>query len=604
MAALRHPNILQIYDIGESDGLPYVALELLEGGSLADRLRGTPLPPRQAAEWMVPLVLAMDAAHQAGIVHRDLKSGQHPLHRRRHPQDHRLRPGQAAGGGRGADAHRPGDGDAQLHGARAGPGRYQDRSARPPTSTPWARSSTRCSPAGLPSRGSRRWRPSSRSSRSSRSRPSRVQFRVPRDLETICLKCLQKEPRKRYATAKEMADDLNRYLVGEPIRARRTPPVERGVKWAKRHPTIATLLGLRDPGGDHACSATGAWYWNHQRALERIAAAARGRVAERDGRRPLPRPGGHRRRTTSIRATSVLDIAEEPSSSRTQKSRELASLYDRTKQMLGEVEQALEAERARQAEQAGQGRGPEALSSLPRSPQGGALPRHAVYRPHAAGEPRSHAQGGRGGPGRLRTAGATTDDWTLGDLPASLSSEQQTEVKEGCYELLLVLAEAVATQDPAQVDRALRILDSADRLRPDHSRAYHLRKASCLARKDDRAGEARELAEAQRVRPETAFDYFLSGQQEYKAQPAAPTRSRTSRSPCGRSPTTSGPNACWPSAISRRPEFEAAKSCLNDCLQTDPELRLALSAARLRQRPDRRQVSRRWSRPVRGARPP
>ncbi len=57
--------------------------------------------------------------------------------------------------------------------------------------------------------------------------PSRVQYRVPRDLETICLKCLQKEPRKRYATAKEMADDLNRYLVGEPIQARRTPPIER-----------------------------------------------------------------------------------------------------------------------------------------------------------------------------------------------------------------------------------------------------------------------------------------------------------------------------------------------------------------------------------------
>ena len=69
-------------------------------------------------------------------------------------------------------------------------------------------------------------------------------------------------------------------------------------------------------------------------------------------------------------------------------------------------------------------------------------------------------------------------DWKLGDLPASLSSEQQAEVREGCYELLLVLAEAMAAQDPAQVDRALRILESADRLRPDHSRAYHLRKAS------------------------------------------------------------------------------------------------------------------------------
>ena len=74
VAALRHPNILQIYEIGESDGSPYVALELLEGGSLADRLRKTLMPPKQAAQWLVPLVMAMDAAHRAGIVHRDLKA--------------------------------------------------------------------------------------------------------------------------------------------------------------------------------------------------------------------------------------------------------------------------------------------------------------------------------------------------------------------------------------------------------------------------------------------------------------------------------------------------------------------------------------------------
>ncbi len=79
--------------------------------------------------------------------------------------------------------------------------------------------------------------------------PSRVQFRVPRDLETICMKCLQKEPRKRYATAKDMADDLSRYLAGEPIRARRTPPIERAVKWTRRHPTAATLLAFGIAGG-------------------------------------------------------------------------------------------------------------------------------------------------------------------------------------------------------------------------------------------------------------------------------------------------------------------------------------------------------------------
>ena len=74
VAALKHPNILQIYDIGEHNGSPFVALELLEGGSLLGKLMGTVLPPKQAAGWMVPLVMAMEAAHQAGIVHRDLKS--------------------------------------------------------------------------------------------------------------------------------------------------------------------------------------------------------------------------------------------------------------------------------------------------------------------------------------------------------------------------------------------------------------------------------------------------------------------------------------------------------------------------------------------------
>ena len=109
--------------------------------------------------------------------------------------------------------------------------------------------------------------------------PSRVQFRVPRDLETICLKCLQKEPRKRYETAKEMADDLNRFLAGEPIRARRTPPIERGVKWVKRHPTHATLLTFAIVGA-LTCLGSGLWYWNHLRATERIAARHEAQLRE------------------------------------------------------------------------------------------------------------------------------------------------------------------------------------------------------------------------------------------------------------------------------------------------------------------------------------
>src|SRR5439155_11560005 len=74
--------------------------------------------------------------------------------------------------------------------------------------------------------------------------PRLLQPKIPRDLETICLKCLEKEPRKRYASAQELADDLRRFLAGEPIRARPTPLWERGLKWAKRRPAVAALLGV------------------------------------------------------------------------------------------------------------------------------------------------------------------------------------------------------------------------------------------------------------------------------------------------------------------------------------------------------------------------
>ena len=127
VAQLRHPNILQIYEIGEVDDLPFVSLELLEGGSLADRLDGTPQPGRQAAELMVTLAGAVQAAHEAGIVHRDLKPLECPVHRGRPPQDHRLRAGQADGVGQPADRVGPDHGLPQLHGPRAGPRPHEGR---------------------------------------------------------------------------------------------------------------------------------------------------------------------------------------------------------------------------------------------------------------------------------------------------------------------------------------------------------------------------------------------------------------------------------------------------------------------------------------------
>src|SRR5262249_55819504 len=115
-----------------------------------------------------------------------------------------------------------------------------------------------------------------------------------------------------------------------------------------------------------------------------------------------------------------------------------------------------------------------------------------------------------------------------------------------------------------------RLRERCDRLRPEQPRAYHVRPASCLARREDRAGEARELAEAERARPQTAFDYFLSGQQQYKRKrfPEAIQEFETA--------LRLKPDLFWAKcllAISyiQTARFEAAKSGVEGCLQTDPD---------------------------------
>ena len=228
VARLRHPNIVQIYDIGEPDGRPFFSLELLEGGSLADRLKGTPQPGRAAAALVATLARAMHAAHQAGIVHRDLKPANVLFDRDGVPKITDFGLAKRLDVERGPHPDRPGHGHAQLHGPRAGPGTSPARSARPPTSTPWAPSSTRCSPAGRRSRARTSLETLRQVVYDEPVPPSRLQPRVPRDLETICLKCLQKEPQKRYASAQELADDLGRYLAGGRSTPAGRPCWERG----------------------------------------------------------------------------------------------------------------------------------------------------------------------------------------------------------------------------------------------------------------------------------------------------------------------------------------------------------------------------------------
>jgi serine/threonine protein kinase len=266
VARLQHPNIVQIYEIGESDGCPYLALEHVAGGSLADRLHGTPLAARDAARLVETLAQAIHTAHQHGIVHRDLKPANILLRSKTTTDDtdqtdnkkpgftssvlsvvefvpkitdfglakrldgvtlstqtgailgtpDYMAPEQAAGQAVGpvADVHALG---AIL---------YQLLTGRPPfvAATPLDTLLRLKLEEPVP--------------------PSLLQPGLPRDLETICLKCLRKEPAQRYVSAAALADDLRRFDRGEPIRARRTARWERAAKWARRHPTRAALFGV------------------------------------------------------------------------------------------------------------------------------------------------------------------------------------------------------------------------------------------------------------------------------------------------------------------------------------------------------------------------
>jgi hypothetical protein len=244
-AQLQHPNIVQVYEVGEDDGRPYMALEYCPGGSLEDQIRDQPQSPREAAQLVAKLAQALQHAHQAGIVHRDVKpanvliaSDGSPkladfgLAKRLNEADGLtqtgaivgslgyMAPEQAAGRTREATPET----DVYSLGALL----YKLLTGRPPFQGPnqleTINSIVARDPVSI----------------------RILQRRVPQDLVTICHKCLEKNPGRRYHTAGALAEDLRRYLADEPIQARALGGVERVWRWARRHPglTFVVLAGI------------------------------------------------------------------------------------------------------------------------------------------------------------------------------------------------------------------------------------------------------------------------------------------------------------------------------------------------------------------------
>jgi serine/threonine protein kinase/tetratricopeptide (TPR) repeat protein len=298
IARLQHPNIVQIFEVGEYQGAPFLALEYCDGGSLEEALAGTPLPPRPAAALLETLARAVHVAHQVGVIHRDLKPGNVLLAFSRDAESSE-RSGAAeersaaasrlnnsvpkiadfglakkldeegvtvTGEGMGTPSYMPPE-QAEGKSKEVGPPAdvyalgailYEMLTGRPPFT------------------GASVQEVLDQVRRQDPVRPTRLRPGVPIDLETICLHCLRKEPGRRYPTALELADDLRRFLEDRPIGVRPPGPAERFGKFARRNRALvggtaavflALLLGV---------VSTAAGWVN--------AVAARGRAQEAEGK--------------------------------------------------------------------------------------------------------------------------------------------------------------------------------------------------------------------------------------------------------------------------------------------------------------------------------
>jgi serine/threonine protein kinase len=289
VARLQHANIVQIYEVGEHHGLPYFSLEYVAGGTLADRLDGTPLPARDAAALVETLARAMHYAHERGIVHRDLKPGNVLLRGKSESRNSKSETnpnpeipmaetaamavsdlghselGFVSGFGFrvsdfepkiadfGLAKHMQGSELNTLSGTVLGTPSYMapeqargEAHAVGPLTDVYALGAIlyELLTGRPPFRAASVLETVQQVLDREPVTPTRLQPGVPRDLETICLKCLAKKPGQRYASAAALADDLARFLRGEPVLARPAGWPERAAKWARRRPLAAALAGV------------------------------------------------------------------------------------------------------------------------------------------------------------------------------------------------------------------------------------------------------------------------------------------------------------------------------------------------------------------------
>jgi tetratricopeptide (TPR) repeat protein len=430
VARLKHPNIVEIHEVGVQGGRPFICLEYAPGGSLARKLAGTPQPPADAARMVQTLARAVQSAHQCYIVHRDLKPDNVLLMADGTPQDHDFGLAKLLDAEQGLSRTGIVMGTPcymapeQAEGKKIGPLAdvyalgailYEMLTGRPPfkATTIGATLAQVKNQEPVP--------------------PRRLRRKLPRDLDTICLKCLEKDPRRRYADAEELAEDLGRFLAGEPIKARPIGIGARALKWAKRRPAQAGLILAGTIAGVCLLALSNNWY--QQKLLREARDRYRSFKELRDEAFYWQMPFINENSSSNLKKTIA-----------------------------------------------------------------------------AAGD-------------ALDTFGVSLDSGTPLTLnPSHFSQAERDEIRTGCYELLLIRADAVAhplaaresRQTNAFVRVALQSLDRAAALGIS-TKSYHLRRARYLEWLGQEAGARQESRWAEGMQPTSASDYFLLGAQEYRS---------------------------------------------------------------------------------------
>jgi serine/threonine protein kinase/Tfp pilus assembly protein PilF len=528
VARLQHPNIVQIYEIGEHEGRSFIALEFVEGGSLDRHLGGTPQAAVPAAHLVEALARAMHYAHEQGIILRDLKpqnillapnanpQKSNPKSEIRNPkqipitkEEYPKREGAALAQIDRRDLGDSGFGIVSTCDIRIsdltfgisnffpkitdfGLAKLVDADSGVTPSEAFVGTPNYMAPEQAEGKGRMTHptvdvyalgailyelvtgRPPFKGTTVAQTLeqvrtqepvpPSRLQPRLPRDLETICLKCLEKDPGRRYASALELAEDLRRFQAQEPIRARPVSWGERGIKFARRRPAVAGLIAVSLTA---LICGLGLVAWHYEDLQVQVRQAkTRATKAERLVQQ-------ERQKTMAAQlAKAKAHHQAQDRFCRFVKERDEALFYGIYKTLFPDQSVPPSRQAARKA---------------------------------------------------LDLAGA----WKKGDRALAnsryLENGQAQEIQETCYELFLILAESVAgsaagqtgEQQKKRAQQALRLLDRAAQF-GSPTRAFYRRRARYLGRIGDERGKNREEKQAEQLQPDSAMDFFLLGDEQFR----------------------------------------------------------------------------------------